>query len=98
MAAIRPRNAKVPFEIHHDVLDRTESLDGEDQVMEESRDERNEVDVQEEEYSDTSDEDEVVDPVVQEDMAKFQETFKGINERFRLIGRIGEGRVLHIYN
>jgi len=96
MATIRPRNAKVPFEIHHDVLDRTESLDGEDQVMEESRDERNEVDVQEEEYSDTSDEDEVADPVLQEDMIKFQDTFKGINERFRLIGRIGEGRLIHM--
>jgi cell division control protein 7 len=98
MATIRPRNAKVPFEIHHDVLDRTESLDGEDQVMEESRDERDEVDVQEEEYSDISDEDEVADPALQEDMIKFQETFKGINERFRLIGRIGEGRLIHIYN
>ena len=97
MATIRPRNAKVPFEIHHDVLDRTESLDGEDQIMEESRDERNEVDVQEEEYTDTSDEEEIADPALQEDMIKFQETFKGIKERFRLIGRIGEGRSIHIY-
>ena len=89
MTAIRSRNAKISFEIHHDELDRTESLDGEDQTMEESRDERG--DVQEEEYEDISDEEEVADPVLQEDMLKFQETFKGIRERFRLIGRIGEG-------
>ncbi|TVY33165.1 Cell cycle serine/threonine-protein kinase [Lachnellula occidentalis] len=95
MTAIRSRNARIPFEIHHDELDRTESLDGDDQAMEESRDERG--DAQEEEYSDTSDEEEVADPVLQEDMLQFQETFKGINERFRLIGRIGEGTFSTVY-
>lgn len=95
MTTIRPRNAKAPFEIHHDE-DGTESLDGEDQAMEESRDERDHVDVQEEEYTDSSDEDEVPDPSLQEDMLKFQETFTGITERFRLVGRIGEGKSIHI--
>lgn len=92
MTTIRPRNAKAqPFEIHNDVLDRTESLDGEDQAMDESRVEEEE-EVQEDEDSDDSEESEGnVDPALQEDMLKFQETFKGIKERFRLIGRIGEG-------
>ena len=32
-----------------------------------------------------------VEKAVMEDMAKFEDTFKGITERFRLINRIGEG-------
>jgi cell division control protein 7 len=39
---------------------------------------------------DSSDEEEVED-TVQEDMARFEETFVGITKRFRLINRIGEG-------
>jgi cell division control protein 7 len=35
--------------------------------------------------------DEEVEDAVQEDMARFEETFEGINKRFRLINRIGEG-------
>ena len=45
-------------------------------------------------YSAESEEE--VDPAVQEDMDKFQETFKGIKERFRLINRIGEGKLLSL--
>ena len=41
-------------------------------------------------YSEESEEE--IDPAVQEDMDKFQATFKGIKERFRLINRIGEGK------
>ena len=33
-----------------------------------------------------------IDPAVAEDMAKFEESFKGISKRYRLIDRIGEGR------
>lgn len=40
---------------------------------------------------DGSDEEEVVDESVAEDMDRFEETFKGINKRYRLINRIGEG-------
>lgn len=93
MATIRPRNARQPFEIHHDEFDPDEDLDAEDNGMDESRDE--DADTQEDGYSDYSDEsDEVVDPTVREDMDKFMETFKGIKERFRLINRIGEGRYI----
>jgi cell division control protein 7 len=67
-------------------------MDEEDgNVTEESRAEDDDVS-QEEGYSDDSDEsDDTVDPAVAEDIARFQETFKGITERFRLINRIGEG-------
>ena len=34
-----------------------------------------------------------IDPAVAEDMAKFEESFKGISKRYRLIDRIGEGRI-----
>ena len=46
----------------------------------------------ESDYSEESEED--VDAGVQEDMDKFQATFKGIKERFRLINRIGEGKLI----
>jgi len=94
MATIRPRNAKSTFEIHHDEVDVDESLDGEDQAMDESRDdmEEEEDDQQEDGFSDVSDESgAAVDVQVQEDMDKFQETFEGLEKRFRLINRIGEG-------
>ncbi|TVY81823.1 Cell cycle serine/threonine-protein kinase hsk1 [Lachnellula suecica] len=105
MATIRPRNAKVPFEIHHDTLDRTESLDEEeDPAMEVSRSDIDEIEIeedetQEEDFSDASEEsDEAVDPALQEEMLKFQDTFgAGITERFRLIGRIGEGTFSTVY-
>jgi cell division control protein 7 len=93
MATIRPRNAKTPFEIHHD----QESLEEEEEVMDESQGDMEDVEQDEEdEYSDgySDDSDDVVDPKVQEDMDKFQETFKGIKDRFRLINRIGEGNSL----
>lgn len=35
--------------------------------------------------------DEEVEDSVQEDMARFEESFEGITKRFRLINRIGEG-------
>lgn len=96
MATTRFRNAKTPFEIHHDVME--ESLEEEEEVvMEESRGDVEELDQEEEEeYSDgySDDSDNVVDPKVQEDMNQFQETFKGIKDRFRLINRIGEGNSL----
>ena len=37
--------------------------------------------------------DEEVEDSVAEDMSRFEETFVGINKRFRLINRIGEGRL-----
>lgn len=91
MATIRPRNAKTPFEIHAD-MEQDESLE-EEGVMDESRVEvEAEEDQQEEDSDDYSDEsDDVVDATVQDDMDRFKETFRGINERFKLIKRIGEG-------
>lgn len=65
-----------------------EQLDSEEQtVVPDAYDE-------ESEYSEESDDE--VDPAVQEDMEKFQATFKGIKERFRLINRIGEGELLKL--
>ncbi len=40
--------------------------------------------------------DEEVEDSVAEDMSRFEETFVGINKRFRLINRIGEGESLAI--
>jgi cell division control protein 7 len=38
-----------------------------------------------------SDSEEDVEDMVAEDMARFEESFKGITKRYRLINRIGEG-------
>jgi cell division control protein 7 len=94
MATVRPRNTRTPFEIHTDVVEQEEALEEEEVVIDESRGEMEGVEEEDEgEYSDaySDDSDDVVDPKVQEDMDRFQETFKGIKERFRLINRIGEG-------
>ncbi len=94
MATVRHRNAKIPFEIHHDVMDPDESLEEEGHGMDDSRMEVEDEHEQDDAYSDTSEEsDGIVDAVVQEDMIRFQETFRGIKERFRLINRIGEGNL-----
>lgn len=91
MATIHPSHAKQPFEIHHDAAV-DEPMSDEDQPMDEDDVSLHEQDVEEDGYSETSEEsDGVVDMTVQEDMDKFQETFKGIKDRFRLINRIGEG-------
>lgn len=92
MATIRPRNAEVPFEIHNDEREGDESLEELDQAVEEASGDIEEEDIQDDEYSEVSDDsDGIIDVSVQEDMDKFQETFKGIKGRFRLINRIGEG-------
>jgi cell division control protein 7 len=88
MATIRSRNASKVFDIHEDAL-REEDAD-DDQETEESRGEEDEDDGRGKDY-DSEESDSIVDPLVQEDMDKFQDTFKGIKERFRLINRIGEG-------
>ncbi|KAH8592355.1 kinase-like domain-containing protein [Bisporella sp. PMI_857] len=63
--------------------------------MEESRVEDGEE--MEEDSFDASDSDDDVDASVKEDIQKFQESFEGINERFRLINRIGEGTFSTVY-
>jgi cell division control protein 7 len=93
MAATRP--SRVPFQIHRD--DGTDELNEDLETIGDSRAE-GDGDAQEEYYSEESDDsDDVVDVAVQEDMLRFQETFKGIKDRFRLINRIGEGKAIHFY-
>ena len=90
MATVRSRNAQKIFEIHEDEM-REEEED--DQATEESRGEEDEEDGRGKDY-DSEESDSIVDPVVQGDMDKFQDSFKGIKERFRLINRIGEGMLV----
>jgi cell division control protein 7 len=93
MATIRSRHAPKVFDIHEDEMREEEVED--DQATEESRGEEDEEDGRGKDY-DSEESDSIVDPVVQEDMDKFQDTFKGIKERFRLINRIGEGMLVRI--
>ncbi|KAL2064022.1 hypothetical protein VTL71DRAFT_4516, partial [Oculimacula yallundae] len=71
----------------------------EDHRMEESRAETEEDhEEQEDAYSEMSEEsDGVVDATVQEDMDRFQDNFRGLKDRYRLINRIGEGTFSTVY-
>jgi cell division control protein 7 len=93
MATIRPRNPRSQFDIHHDRMD--ESLEeGNDEsraYLEEEEDNEEDEEEHEGAYSDSGESDATIDPAVQEDMDRFQDTFHGIKDRFRLINRIGEG-------
>lgn len=94
MAAIRPRNAKAPFAIHHDEFDGDQTPDEEEELeeSEQEQDLEHGQGVDNDGYSDSGESDDFVEPAVQEDIERFQQTFKGITERYRLINRIGEGK------
>jgi cell division control protein 7 len=93
MAATRARNAKTSFEIHHDEHDLERSQDETEELAESEAEQDLDQDeeVDNDGYSDSGESDDYVEPSVLEDMEKFQQSFKGIKERFRLINRIGEG-------
>lgn len=92
MATVRSRHVKEPFEIHHDEMDESMEQNGtaDDSRIDDGEGEQMEADG----FSEASDEtDEAVDVFVQRDMEKFQHSFEDMNERFRLINRIGEGKL-----
>lgn len=91
MAAIRPRT-KEPFQIHQDDLRVDQQAEEDLETIGESRPEGDEDDQEEDYLEDSDDSDDAIDAAVQEDMLRFQDNFKGIKERFRLINRIGEGK------
>lgn len=73
---------------HAEAIDVHEDDMGEDQAEETQDESMNPLD-ESGRTADSSDEE--VEDSVQEDMARFEETFVGISKRFRLINRIGEG-------
>jgi len=84
-----------PVKIHEDepevqVSESQPESDEGDTVMDESRGPENESGAT---HTDDSDDSEL-DESVAEDMARFEASFKGINKRYRLINRIGEGTFL----
>jgi len=98
MAAHRSRHAKLDFKIHdeeesEEMIGSEVLSDGENQSIEELEMYEEEHDGQDDDgNSDMSEESqENIDPTVLEDMEKFNSSFQGINRRFRLINRIGEG-------
>lgn len=97
MAKAKPLSAgPSPFNI----LEDRRSLDEYQQRKEEEQQSPNDCDRSSSDESDASDNSVAskkkkrrkIDPAVAEDMAKFEESFKGISKRYRLIDRIGEGR------
>lgn len=91
MLTTRSRNVRPNFDIHHD--DAGGSTDEEPQEMEESE-MKDEEESDDDGLSEASEEsDDAVDPAVAEDITKFQQSFQGITDRYRLIKRIGEGKL-----
>lgn len=87
MAKIRvSRTQQNQLVIHED--DTRTDHGGEDVYMDESRDPLEESGCT---RTDDSDADEEIDDAVAEDIARLEESFRGINKRYRLINRIGEG-------
>jgi len=72
-----------PVVVHEDVM--LEEEEDNDTLMDESRGPL------EESGCTVSDSDEEVEDAVAEDIARFEDSFKGITKRYRLINRIGEG-------
>jgi len=87
MATTRHRNGSVPFSIHHD---RNATAEEEQEEMEDSKLE-DEEDMEDDCSEKSEDSNGVIDPAVLEDIKKLEESFPGLEKRFRLISRIGEG-------
>lgn len=87
------------FGVHLDEIQRDGDID---EIPDVEEHENVEMDYElqgDEVFSEGSDDTEdAVDPSVQEDIEKFQQTFSGhnISKRYRLINRIGEGRVMRL--
>ncbi|KAF2417533.1 kinase-like protein [Tothia fuscella] len=83
---------KVPRQDVHIREDDPYSEEEEDTVMDEST-----GPLEESGCTRSDDSDEEIEESVQEDMVKFEKTFKGIGKRYRLINRIGEGTFSTVY-
>lgn len=83
MRTTRLQREQQPVQIHQDECTDEEG----DTVMDESMGPLDESGA-----TVTDSEDEEVEESVAEDIQKFEESFRNINKRFRLINRIGEGR------
>jgi cell division control protein 7 len=96
IAPARRRLAEDPFQIHEDVPPSTQDTDmNEHEGVEEDEEAEGEpmedADDQESNYSESSEEEAVVDTNIQHDMEKLANTYPGFRHRYRLIKRIGEG-------
>ncbi|KAH0362957.1 kinase-like protein, partial [Aureobasidium melanogenum] len=81
----------IPADYHIRSEDETED------AMDESKNSMDESQATEPNESDDEEEEEEVEASVQEDIARFEQSFKNITQRFRLINRIGEGTFSTVY-
>jgi cell division control protein 7 len=82
MRTTRQQKEQQPLQIHQDECTDEEG----DTVMDESMGPLDESGV-----TVTDSEDEEIEESVADDIAKFEDSFRNINKRYRLINRIGEG-------
>ena len=85
------RKSREGVEVRDDALVTGESTDSGSEEVDESKGPL------EESGGTVSEEDEEVDDAVQDDIDKFEQSFKDISKRYRLINRIGEGTFSTVY-
>jgi len=92
------RRAREELEAHsktdvHNDVDEVDELgdDASDDPHDESMDPMEESGCTKSVSSDDEEDEEEIDELVLEDMQKFEESFRGITKRYKLLNRIGEG-------
>jgi cell division control protein 7 len=86
-------SSRDPFQIHEDPEEMHQQEAPRGFIKSEAPLHSEQWDSEEDETEEEEEEEEEVDESVAEDMRKLEITFKGISDRFRLINRIGEGKI-----
>jgi cell division control protein 7 len=92
---IRLKGQDYPIPIHEDVSADENGASEMDETEDEAQSPLSRGASSSDEDAECSEEE--LEESVAEDMARFEDTFKGISDRYRLINRIGEGRTIHQY-
>ena len=88
-----PTGEPSPFNIVEDPADK---LHKQDLAVAQMESDDQESDVASDVTNSSEEEEREISELVLEDMEKFEESFKGITKQYRLINRIGEGRVCQL--
>ncbi|KAK5169011.1 uncharacterized protein LTR77_006320 [Saxophila tyrrhenica] len=91
MATVMRRTRDREMEVENIAPQGGESTEGDTEEMDESKD------PMEESGGTVSDEEDGIDHEVLDDMERFEQSFKNISQRYRLINRIGEGTFSTVY-
>ena len=96
VARAKPSAKHSPFNILEDEEEITKERQrrrqaGEIDEIDEDDPIENEDDYSSGDSDDSEDQRKALDPMIQEDISRFEESFKGITKRYKVLSRIGEG-------